>query len=145
MRRGVGALPVGAVGAVVYPGLTGGQLQQFVPLSLPLLLCVHQTRLRGGHKDRHAAIRLLERGVECHKSMCWRYSVLPQRLTLKAEPLSLTGASENECRILSGLESAASGRPPPVQTPPSHPGSALEGPSEEAATERSSSEGVSRP
>lgn len=44
--------PAGAVGAVVYSGLTGGQLQQLVPLLLPLLLRVHQTRLR--RKERHA-------------------------------------------------------------------------------------------
>lgn len=41
------AVPGGAVGAVMYPWLTGGQLQQFVPLFLPFVFCVHQTGLRG--------------------------------------------------------------------------------------------------
>lgn len=50
-------LPVGAVGAVVYSGLTGGQLQQFIPLFLPLLLRVHQTRLREkGHTHTHTSV-----------------------------------------------------------------------------------------
>lgn len=35
-----------AVLAKVCARLTGGQLQQFVPLSLPFLLCVHQSRLQ---------------------------------------------------------------------------------------------------
>lgn len=47
------ALPVGAVGAVVYSGLTGGELQQFIPLFLPLLLRVHQTGLRGKKGHTH--------------------------------------------------------------------------------------------
>lgn len=39
-------IPDGAVGAVMYSWLTGGELQQFIPLFLPFLFCVHQTRLR---------------------------------------------------------------------------------------------------
>lgn len=54
-------LPSGAVGAVVYSGFTGGELQQFIPLFLPLLLRVHQTRLR--KDDTHT----VKRSVKTHK------------------------------------------------------------------------------
>lgn len=40
-----------AIGAVVHAGLAGRQLDQLVPLLLPLLLRVNQTRLKNGKEN----------------------------------------------------------------------------------------------
>lgn len=53
-------LPVGAVGAVVYSGLAGGELQQFIPLLLPLLLRVHQAGLRRKEGRTHTRLPFRE-------------------------------------------------------------------------------------
>lgn len=50
-------VPNGAVGAVMDPRLTGGELQQFIPLFLPFLFCVHQTGLRRERDDTHSQER----------------------------------------------------------------------------------------
>lgn len=74
------SLPVGAIGAVVYSGLTGGQLQQLVPLLLPLLLRVHQTRLRRkeGHTHTHTPFN---KGVSNVTKACTDVMVFQRKVT----------------------------------------------------------------
>lgn len=50
------AVPDGAAGAVVDPGLAGAELEQLVPLLLPLLLRVHQPRLRRRRAHTHGNV-----------------------------------------------------------------------------------------